>query len=146
MQQTRAHIGLTLGTAAGCRLVGLHLQLPVGRWQGPAQVARTPQRLAESRYGSAPYFASDKILACFPRTMLWVSASDPLLDDSVDFNTRLRRVGTESCVHAAQHMPHAFWGLANAGFPEAIKVQNSCKAFLREAILDCHRTLPSNTY
>jgi acetyl esterase/lipase len=95
---------------------------------------------------ASPYFASDKILACFPRTMLWVSASDPLLDDSVDFNTRLRRVGTESSVHAAQHMPHAFWGLANAGFPEAIKVQNSCKAFLREAILDCHRTLPSNTY
>ena len=85
---------------------------------------------------ASPYFASDKTLACFPRTLLWVSSADPLLDDAVDFNTRLRRVGTESTIHAAQHMPHAFWALANAGFPEAVKVQDSCRAFLQEIIMD----------
>ncbi len=78
----------------------------------------------------SPYHASDEILSRMPRTLLWVSASDPLLDDAVDFNTRLRRVGVNSRIHAAQHMPHAFWGLSNAGFPEALKVQKSCKAFL----------------
>ena len=83
----------------------------------------------------SPYFASDKILTCFPRTLLYVSAADPLLDDAVDFNTRLRRVGTQSSLHAAQHMPHAFWGLTNV-FPEARKVMDSCTEFLQEVILD----------
>ena len=80
----------------------------------------------------SPYFAPDAVLRCFPNTLLWVSASDPLLDDAVDFNTRLRRVGVNSSIHAAQHMPHAFLGLSNAGFPEAARVQKSCQRFLIE--------------
>ena len=83
----------------------------------------------------SPYFASDEILSCFPDTLLWVSAADPLLDDAVDFNTRLRRVGCNSSIHAAQHMPHAFWGLSNAGFPEAVKVMKSCTRFLLESLV-----------
>ncbi|GMH68654.1 hypothetical protein TrRE_jg12162 [Triparma retinervis] len=83
----------------------------------------------------SPYFASDEILSCFPSTLLWVSAADPLLDDAVDFNTRLRRVGVNSSIHAAQHMPHAFWGLSNAGFPEAVKVMQNCNKFLFECLV-----------
>ena len=82
----------------------------------------------------SPYFAPDEILEIFPRTLMWVSASDPLLDDAVDLNTRLRRVGIKSEIHAAQYMPHAFWGLANAGFPEAIKVQKHCIQFMKSVI------------
>jgi len=84
---------------------------------------------------ASPYFASDEILSCFPSTLLWVSAADPLLDDAVDFNTRLRRMGVNSSIHAAQHMPHAFWGLSNAGFPEAVKVMKSCNMFLCDVIV-----------
>ena len=58
--------------------------------------------------------------------MTWVSANDPLLDDSVDFNTRLRRVGVNSQIRATRNMPHAFLGLKNAGFPEALEVHASC--------------------
>mmetsp|Transcript_13960 Transcript_13960/g.25587 ORF Transcript_13960/g.25587 Transcript_13960/m.25587 type:complete len:840 (-) Transcript_13960:95-2614(-) len=84
----------------------------------------------------SPYFAPDDVLRCFPNTLLWVSAVDPLLDDAVDFNTRLRRVGVNSSIHAAQHMPHAFLGLSNAGFPEAERVQKSCQRFIIETFRD----------
>ena len=83
-----------------------------------------------------PSLPSQQILACFPSTLLWVSAADPLLDDAVDFNTWLRRMGVNSSIHAAQHMPHAFWGLSNAGFPEAIKVMKNCNKFLFECLVN----------
>lgn len=80
----------------------------------------------------SPYFAPDHILRVFPPTLLYASSADPLLDDAVDFNTRLRRVGVESDLRSVPHMPHAFWGLGSAGFPEARQVHRECERWLKE--------------
>jgi len=80
----------------------------------------------------SPYFAPDCILRLFPPTLLYASSADPLLDDAVDFNTRLRRVGVESDLRSVPHMPHAFWGLGSAGFPEAKQVHRECQRWLKE--------------
>ena len=81
---------------------------------------------------ASPYFAPDYILRNFPTTLLYASSVDPLLDDSVHFNTRLKRLGVDSDLRAVHHMPHAYWGLGTAGFPEAQVVQNECQAWLAQ--------------
>ena len=82
----------------------------------------------------SPYFAPDKILRIFPPTLLYASSEDPLLDDSVHFNTRLRANGVDSDLRAAQNVPHAYWGLGTAGFPEARKVQRECEHWMVEQL------------
>lgn len=79
---------------------------------------------------ASPFFASDRVLRLFPPTLLFAGSSDPLLDDSVDFNERLRCLGVKSELRAAQNMPHAYWGLGTAGFPEAQQVQQECQEWL----------------
>ena len=79
---------------------------------------------------ASPYFAPDSVLRYFPTTLLYASSADPLLDDSVHFNTRLRQLGVDSDLRAVHHMPHAYWGLGTAGFPEAQVVQSECQAWL----------------
>jgi acetyl esterase/lipase len=82
----------------------------------------------------SPLYAPDDILRLFPPTLLYASSDDPLLDDSVYFNTRLRCLGVLSDLRATHHMPHAYWGLGTAGFPEAQQVQLECQEFLREQL------------
>ena len=79
---------------------------------------------------ASPFYAPDSILARFPPTLLFASSNDPLLDDSVVFNQRLRSLGVESELRAVQNMPHAYWGLGTAGFPEAKQVQKECREWL----------------
>lgn len=81
---------------------------------------------------ASPYFASDEILSCFPPNLIFASSTDPLLDDSVVYHTRLTRLGVESELRAVHNMPHAYWGLGTAGFPEAKQVQNECKLWLHD--------------
>jgi acetyl esterase/lipase len=78
----------------------------------------------------SPYYAPDEILRIFPPTLLYASSEDPLLDDSVQFNTRLRANGVDSDLRAAHNVPHAYWGLGTAGFPEAVKVQRECEYWM----------------
>lgn len=80
---------------------------------------------------ASPFFASDAILKHFPPVLLFAGSNDPLLDDSVAFNERLRRCGVESELRAAHNVPHAYWGLGTAGFPEAKQVQQECQEWLR---------------
>ena len=61
---------------------------------------------------------------------MYASSEDPLLDDSVSFNKRLRDLGVDSDLRAALNMPHAYWGLGTAGFPEARKVQQECQVWM----------------
>lgn len=82
----------------------------------------------------SPLYAPDEMLRKFPPTLLFCSSDDPLLDDSVHFNTRLRLNGVESDLRAAHNMPHAYWGLGTAGFPEAQQVQVECEEFLKEKL------------
>lgn len=79
---------------------------------------------------ASPFYAPDSILGHFPPTLLFASSNDPLLDDSVAFNERLRSNGVESELRAVQNMPHAYWGLGTAGFPEAKQVQKECCEWL----------------
>lgn len=79
---------------------------------------------------ASPFFAPDEVLCQFPPTRLVASSTDPLLDDSVVFNRRLRSLGVESDLRAAQNMPHAYLGLGTAGFPEAQQVQQECQEWL----------------
>lgn len=78
----------------------------------------------------SPYFADDEILRIFPPTLLYASSEDPLLDDSVHFNTRLKANGVECDLRAALNLPHAYWGLGTAGFPEARQVQRECEQWM----------------
>jgi acetyl esterase/lipase len=79
---------------------------------------------------ASPYFASDATICSFPPTLIFTSSDDPLLDDSVSFNGRLRSVGVSSRLRAVHDMPHAFWALSTAGIPEARQVQKECQRFL----------------
>ena len=78
----------------------------------------------------SPFYAPDQVLRLFPPILLFASSEDPLLDDSVDFNRRCRSLGVESILGAVSHMPHAYWGLGTAGFPEARQVQHECEEWL----------------
>ena len=79
---------------------------------------------------SRPLFADDEILRQFPATLIFASSEDPLLDDSVSFNGRLRSLGVKSTLKAVSCVPHAFWALTTAGVPEARSVQRQCEEFL----------------
>ena len=80
---------------------------------------------------ASPLYAPDNILSLFPPTLVFASSNDPLLDDSVVFNQRLRSLGVASELRACSNMPHAgLWGLCTAGFPEAIQVQKECQEWL----------------
>lgn len=71
----------------------------------------------------SPFYAPDEVLRRFPPTLLFASSKDPLLDDSVTFNERLRVLGVDSELMAVHNVPHAYLGLGTAGFPEAVQVQ-----------------------
>ena len=71
----------------------------------------------------SPFYAEDQVLRRFPPTLLFASSKDPLLDDSVTFNERLRVLGVDSELMAVHNVPHAYLGLGTAGFPEAFQVQ-----------------------
>ena len=79
---------------------------------------------------ASPFFAPNEVLALFPPTLLFAGSKDPLLDDSVGFNKRLRDAGVRSELRAAHNVPHAYWGLGTAGFPEAQQVQRECEEWL----------------
>ena len=81
---------------------------------------------------ASPFYASNDILRNFPPTLLFASSNDPLLDDSVVFNQRLREHGVDSDLIAAHNLPHAYLGLGTAGFPEAKQIQEKCIVWLNE--------------
>ena len=62
-----------------------------------------------------PCHASMPATNTSPPTLIFTSSEDPLLDDSVAFNGRLRSVGVKSRLRAVPDMPHAFWALSTAG-------------------------------
>lgn len=107
--------------------------------------AYVPSRLGISKKNplASPFFATDSMLSKFPPTLLIASSNDPLLDDSVAFNQRLRSLNIESELRAAENLPHAFLGLGTAGFPEAEEAQHACQAWLSYQ-LSRHRDPPED--
>lgn len=87
----------------------------------------------------SPFYAPDNVLRLFPPSiLLFASSNDPLLDDSVDFNRRCCSLGVDSQLGAVSHMPHAYWGLGTAGFPEAQQVQHECQEWLVRQLKCCN--------
>jgi acetyl esterase/lipase len=80
---------------------------------------------------ASPYFATDVTLRQFPSTLIFTGSEDPLLDDSVTFNARLRGLGVKSYLRAVHDMPHAFWALSTVGI--GLEVQSECQEWLRKA-------------
>jgi epsilon-lactone hydrolase len=93
--------------------------------------AYLPEGSSKQNPLASPFFAPDAVLQNFPPALLFAGSNDPLLDDSVTFNERLRCCGVESELRAAHNMPHAYWGLGTAGFPEARQVQQECQEWLK---------------
>jgi acetyl esterase/lipase len=56
-----------------------------------------------------PGLASDEVLARFPRTELVLGGLDPLLDDGIEFNSRLRRLGIPGEMLVYRALPHGFF-------------------------------------
>mmetsp|Transcript_18246 Transcript_18246/g.27634 ORF Transcript_18246/g.27634 Transcript_18246/m.27634 type:complete len:733 (+) Transcript_18246:213-2411(+) len=110
--------------------------LPSGIISAISDAYVPPHKYSKQEALVSPLFASDDVLRLFPPTLLFASSDDPLLDDAVHFNTRLRCLGIESELRATHHMPHAYWGLGTAGFPEAQQVQAQCEEFLQQQFLN----------
>lgn len=75
--------------------------------------AYVPEGLSKKDPLASPFFASDEVLRRFPPLLLFAGSNDPLLDDSVAFNERLRSLGVDSELRAAHNMPHAYWVSCN---------------------------------
>ena len=56
----------------------------------------------------SPGVAPDDMLSQFPPTTIVVGDLDPLLDDSVDFDTRLRRLNIPGRLHVLPGLTHGF--------------------------------------
>jgi acetyl esterase/lipase len=97
--------------------------------------AYLPEGFSKKDPLASPFFAPDDVLKRFPPVLLFAGSNDPLLDDSVAFNERLRCCGVASELRAAHNMPHAYWGLGTAGFPEARQVQQECEEWLNRQFL-----------
>ena len=102
--------------------------------------AYIPYHLGVSRKDPlvSPIFASDDALRLFPPTLLFASSHDPVLDDAVMFNHRLRNVGVDCELQVADNLPHAYLGLGTTGFPEAVHMQNVCQTWLIHQLTRTH--------
>jgi len=63
--------------------------------------------------GISPAIVNDTILKRFPKTFIMVGGIDPLLDDAVDFDVRLRRCGVGGELKVYQDLPHGFYSMAD---------------------------------
>mmetsp|Transcript_23985 Transcript_23985/g.64882 ORF Transcript_23985/g.64882 Transcript_23985/m.64882 type:complete len:221 (+) Transcript_23985:2212-2874(+) len=87
---------------------------------------------AEKNPTMSPYHTPDSILEQFPRTHIMAGGFDPLLDDSVDFNTRLQRMGVHSTLEVQKCLPHGFVGICDF-VPAAMAAVHNASRFLGES-------------
>lgn len=82
-----------------------------------------------------PGLATDAQLRQFPPTYIAAGGCDPLLDDAIDFNTRLRRVGVAGAMRVYRGLPHGFiafrWLMEEAG-----RAVEYCRRCLGAVLLD----------
>jgi acetyl esterase/lipase len=68
-----------------------------------------------------PALAPDDALRLFPPTSIMCGGLDPLLDDAVDFSTRLRRLGVPGELQVLRELPHGFLNFGHLpGVPGAV--------------------------
>ncbi|KAJ1458533.1 Alpha/Beta hydrolase protein [Pelagophyceae sp. CCMP2097] len=88
------------------------------------------------------YYAADEVLRRFPPTLLLCGGTDPLLDDSCDFHTRLKRLGVDSHLLVHRKLSHGFLGMLPLGPlcpPHAAEFAKHAVRFLARA---AKRALP----
>mmetsp|Transcript_54622 Transcript_54622/g.124400 ORF Transcript_54622/g.124400 Transcript_54622/m.124400 type:complete len:436 (+) Transcript_54622:483-1790(+) len=104
--------------------------LPLGIMYAVLGAYPGPRGEAHAAKGSdpflSPYHATDELLARFPPTHLIAGGFDPLLDESVDFYGRLRRMGVASSLHVGPALPHGFFGL--------VKISDAARRAVQTAI------------
>ena len=67
-----------------------------------------------------------------PHTHIQVGGFDPLLDDSVDFNTRIRRMGVHGDMYIYRSLPHTFVSFPHwHAMPEVQQAMAHSTSFLR---------------
>ena len=103
--------------------------------QDPLVPIKLLQRLAAAYIGPASYgkpegnntayihplLAADAALALFPPTYILSGGADPLLDDAIDLNTRMRRLGVPGELLVLRRLPHGFLNFPSLeGVPHAI--------------------------
>ena len=83
----------------------------------------------------SPALAPDEALRRLPPTYIQVGGFDPLLDDSVDFNTRIRRLGVPGELRIHRTLPHTFFSFPLwHGVPEVQQALATSVAWLEEAL------------
>lgn len=99
--------------------------------------------LADGRFSPLvhPGYASDADLARFPRTFLLAGGLDPLLDDAVDFHTRLRRAGVPGDLRIHRHLPHGF-----LYFPHVVQGAREARDGMRGFVYECLGLLRQHTH
>lgn len=76
----------------------------------------------------SPVFADDDVLSKFPQTYIMAAGLDPLLDDSVDFHTRLTRNKTPAKLKIWRGLPHGFLGMGLVNSEAASALSGSLDA------------------
>lgn len=97
--------------------------------------AYLPDGASKTQPLASPIFASNAILRLFPPVMLFAGSNDPLLDDSVIFNGRLRSLGVQSELRAVRNVPHAYW------VSSILTISLPCFLLLAHSLLLLHRVL-----
>jgi len=77
----------------------------------------------------SPWHAHDSQLRHFPSTYICVGGLDPLLDESVDFDARLARLGVDTSLQVHRCLPHAFLPMAD-GIPDATDATDRTSEFI----------------
>lgn len=83
----------------------------------------------------SPALAPDDSIRRFPLTHIQVGGFDPLLDDSVDFNTRIRRLGVPGELRIHRTLPHTFFSFPVwHGIPEVQHALHTSIAWLEDSL------------
>eukprot|EP00934_Nitzschia_sp_Nitz4_P003443 Nitzschia sp. Nitz4//scaffold35_size145790//108588//111035//NITZ4_003045-RA/size145790-augustus-gene-0.123-mRNA-1//1//CDS//3329549169//3433//frame0 len=134
-----AALNLSLDPISHSRMVGNEDPVLPSALISAISDAYLPAGCSKENPLASPSFAPDEVLEQFPPVLMFAGSNDPLLDDSVAFNERLRKCGVSSELRAVNNVPHAYWGLGTAGFPEAQQVQHECEEFLKRQFEHCEQ-------
>jgi acetyl esterase/lipase/uncharacterized membrane protein YgcG len=83
----------------------------------------------------SPALAPDEAIRRLPLTHIQVGGFDPLLDDSVDFNTRIRRLGVPGDMRIHRTLPHTFFSFPHwHATPEVQQAMRTSLAWLEDSL------------
>lgn len=81
----------------------------------------------------SPIAASDALLRRIPMLYLVAVELDPLLDDTIDFARRLKRLGCRFKIHLVQGLPHGFLSFKDLD-AKTLAAHDHCLRWAQEAL------------